>query len=119
MNSSATSAGGALGLVREVERLPVGEDAVADLEHLGVGVAPVERDGDRVEGADDAARHALALEQRAHGLQAVALQRGLLELLRGGRGIMRCSSSRSMSPKRPERKSMTPSMLSRYSSRVT
>ena len=41
----------ALGLVRQVERLAVAEDPVAHLEHLRVGVPPVERDRHRVEGA--------------------------------------------------------------------
>ena len=40
MNSSATSAGSRSAGVVEVERLAVDEDAVADLEDLGVGVAP-------------------------------------------------------------------------------
>ncbi len=75
----------ALGLVGEIEGLAVGEDAVADLEDLGVGVGAVERDRDSVERADRLAGDALALEQRAHGAQAVALERRLLELLRGGR----------------------------------
>ena len=76
----------ALGLVGEVERLAVGEHAVAHLEDLRVGVAPVERDGDRVERADRLVGDALALEQRAHGAQPVALDRRLLELFgrRGG-----------------------------------
>ena len=71
----------ALGLVGEVERLAVGEHAVAHLEDLRVGVPPVDRDGDRVERADRLVRHAPALEQRAHRAQAVALERRLLELL--------------------------------------
>ena len=76
----------ALGLVGEVEGLAVGEHAVADLEDLGVGLGPVERDGDRVERPDRLVGDALALEQRVDGAQAVALERGLLELLRGGGG---------------------------------
>ena len=75
----------ALGGVLQVEGLAVAEDPVADLEHLRVGVAPVDGHGHRVEGARRGARHAPALEQRAHGLQAVALERGLLEALLGGR----------------------------------
>ena len=71
----------ALGLVGEVERLAVGEHAVAHLEDLRVGVAAVDRHRDRVERAHRLARHAAALQQRAHRLQPVALERRLLELL--------------------------------------
>ena len=81
MNSSATSAGLALGLVVEVEALALGEDAVADLEDLGVGVGALDRDADQVGGADRAAGDPLALEQRADRLQPVAVQRRALELL--------------------------------------
>ena len=42
---------------------------------------PVDRDGDGVERADRLVGHALALEQRADGAQAVALERRLLVLL--------------------------------------
>ena len=73
----------ALGLVVEVEALPVGEHAVADLEDLRVGVGPLGGDRDRVERADRRVRDALALEQRAHRLQPVAVGGGLLELLLG------------------------------------
>ena len=69
-------------LVGEIERLAVGEHAVADLEDLRVGVGPVDGDRDRVERADGLVGDALALEQAADGLQPVALQRRLLELLR-------------------------------------
>ena len=71
-------------LVGEVEGLAVAQHAVADLEDLGVRVRAVDGDGDRVERADRLVRDPLALEQRPHGAQAVALERGLLELLRGG-----------------------------------
>ena len=71
----------ALGLVLEVEALALGEDPVADLEDLGVGVGALDRDPDQVGGADRAAGDPLALEQRADRLQAVAVQRGALELL--------------------------------------
>ena len=73
-----------LALVVEVEALAVGEHAVADLEDLRVGVGGVDRDGDRVVGAGAVVGDALALEQRAHRLQAVALDRRLLEVLLAG-----------------------------------
>ena len=76
-----------LARVLQVEGLPVGEHPVADLEYLGVGLGPVDRHGDRVERADRAARHPLALEQRADRLQPVALQRGALVLLGLGGGL--------------------------------
>ncbi len=63
----------ALGLVVEVEALALGEDAVADLEDLGVGVGPLNGDADQVGGADRAAGDALALEQRADCLEAIAV----------------------------------------------
>jgi hypothetical protein len=73
-----------LGLVVEVERLAVGEDAVAHLEDLGVGLGALGRDGDGVVGAGALVGHPLALEQRAHGLEPVALERrGLVVLLAG------------------------------------
>ena len=87
MNSSATSAELAFGLVVEVEALALGEDAVADLEDLGVGVGALGGDPDQVGGADRAAGDPLALEQRLDRLQAVAVQRGALELLRR-RGLL-------------------------------
>jgi hypothetical protein len=74
----------ALALVLEVEALPLGEDAVADLEHLGVGVGPLDRDPDQVGGADRPARDLLALEERADRLQPVAVDRRPLEILGGG-----------------------------------
>ena len=77
----------ALGLVREVERLAIGEHAVADLQHLGVRVAPVDGDGDGVEGADRLVRHTPALEQRVDSSQAIALERRLLEPL-----VRRCAA---------------------------
>ena len=76
-----------LALVRQVERLAVGEHAVTDLEDLGVGVGPGERYGDRVERPDRRVRNPLALEQRADGGEAVALDRRLLERLGVGRGL--------------------------------
>ena len=84
MNSSATSARLAFGLVVEVEALPLGEDAVAHLEDLGVGVGPLGGDADQVGGADRAAGDPLALEQRLDRLEAVAVQRRALELPRRG-----------------------------------
>ena len=74
----------AAGLVGEIEGLAVREHAVADLEDLRVGVDAVDGDGDRVERADGLVGDALALEQALDGPQAVALERGLLELLGGG-----------------------------------
>ena len=76
-----------LGDVLEVEGLAVGEHAVADLEDLRVGVDAVDRDGDDVERADRLVGDALALQQRLHRAQAVALQRRLLEVLRRRRGL--------------------------------
>jgi hypothetical protein len=76
----------ALGLVGQVEGLPVGQHPVSHLEDLCVGVHAVDGDGHRIQGADRLVGHPLALEQRAHRAQPVALQRRLLELLRlGGR----------------------------------
>ncbi len=86
MNSSATSASVAFALVLEVEALALGEDAVADLEDLGVGVGALDRDADQVGGPDRAAGDALALEQRADRFQAVAVERRALEFL-GLRGL--------------------------------
>ncbi len=71
----------ALGLVGEIKGVAVGENAVAHLEDLGVGVAAVDGHGDGVERADRALGDALALHQRAHGAQPVALERGLLVVL--------------------------------------
>ncbi len=68
--------------VLEIEALPVRQHAVPDLEHLRVRVRSVHRHGEHVDRADRAARHALALEQRTHGPQPVAVDRRLLELLR-------------------------------------
>jgi len=102
-----------LGLVGEVERLTVREHAVADLEDLRVGLAPVERHRHRIEGPDRLVRHAPALEQRVHGAQAVALERRLLELLgrrRRPHAALQVPLDRA---KRPLRKSITPSMLLR------
>ncbi len=65
----------ALGLVVEVEALALGEDAVADLEDLGVGVGALGGDADQVGGADRAAGDPLALEQRPDRLQPVAVER--------------------------------------------
>ena len=73
-----------LALVVEVEGLAVGEDAVAHLEDLRVGLQPVDGDRDRVEGALAVGGDALALQQRLDGLQAVALQRRLLVVLLAG-----------------------------------
>ena len=73
-----------LALVVEVEGLAVGEHAVADLEDLGVGLRRVDREGDRVVGAGAVVGDALALEQRAHRLQAVALDRRVLVVLLAG-----------------------------------
>ena len=72
-------------LVVEVEALAIGQHAVAHLEHLGVGLALVHGDRDRVERSDRLVGDALALEQRVHGPQPVALARGVLEPLLGGR----------------------------------
>ena len=76
----------AFALVVEVEGLALGEDAVADLEDLGVGVGTLGGDADQVGGPDRAAGDALALEQRADRFEAVAVERGALEFL-GRRGL--------------------------------
>ncbi len=73
-------------LVRQVEGLAVGEHAVAYLQHLRAGVARLDGDGDRVVARHVVAGDAAALQQRTHGLQPVALDRRLLELLRLGGG---------------------------------
>ena len=72
----------AFAFVVEVEALALGEDAVADLEDLGVGVGALDRDADQVRGPDRAAGDALALEQRADRFQPVAVERRPLEFLR-------------------------------------
>ncbi len=77
----------AAGRVVEVEALAVREHAVADLEHLRVGLAVGHRHRDRVERPVRLVRDPLALEQRAHGAQPVALARGVLEALLGGRQL--------------------------------
>ena len=64
-----------LGRVVEVEGLAILEHPVADLEDLGVGLGALDRDGDGVVGARALVGDALALEQRAHRLQPVALER--------------------------------------------
>jgi hypothetical protein len=74
-------------LVVEVEALTLGEDPVADLEHLGVGVRPLGGDPDQVCGPDRSAGDPLALEQRADRLQPVTVDRGALELAGGGGGV--------------------------------
>ena len=71
----------ALALVVEVEALALGEDAVADLEDLRVGVGPLDRYPDQVSGAHLLTRDALALHQRLDGGEPVAEERGPLELL--------------------------------------
>ena len=87
MNSSVDLALVALRRVVEVEALALGEDAVADLEDLRVGVDAVDGDADQVGGADPLAGDPLALHQRTHGVQPVAVGAGALELLRG-RGLV-------------------------------
>ncbi len=81
MNSSVDLGEVAFAFVVEVEALALGEDAVADLEDLGVGVGALDRDADQVGGADRAAGDALALEQRADRFQPVAVDRRALEFL--------------------------------------
>ena len=75
----------ARGRVLQVEALTVGQHAVAHLEDLGVGVGALGRHGHRVERAHRLVRDPLALEQRAHRLEPVAVHRRLLELLLGRR----------------------------------
>ena len=74
-----------LALVGEVEALALGEHAVAYLEDLGVRVRALDGDRDQVGGLERLAGDAAALHQRADGLQAVAIDRGPLELLVAGR----------------------------------
>jgi hypothetical protein len=74
-----------LAVVVEVERLAVAEHAVADLEDLRVRLGPLARHGHRVVGAGALVGDPLAFEQRADGLQAVAVERRrLVVLLAGG-----------------------------------
>ena len=108
-----------LALVVEVERLAVAEDAVADLEDLRVGLGPLDGDGDRVVRPGALVGDPLALEQRPDGLQPVALERRPLVVLLAGAKYMRCSRSRSICLKRPDRNATTPSIPCRYSSLET
>ena len=102
-------AGRALGLVGEVEGLTVGEDPVADLEDLGIGVAAGSATA-TASSVPTAAPAPAGARAATHGRQAVALERRLLELLgRGGGPHPRLEVALDR-PKRPERKSMTPSM---------
>ncbi len=61
--------------------MALGEHPVADLEDLRVGVLAVDRDADQVGGLERLAGDPLALHQRAHGGQPVAVDRRALELL--------------------------------------
>src|SRR5581483_2076762 len=72
----------ALGRVHEVEAVAGGQDAVADLEDLGVGVGALDGDADQVRRLERLAGDPLALHQAPHRLQAVAQHRRPLELLR-------------------------------------
>ena len=71
-----------LGLVGEVEAVALGEQPVADLEHLRVGLRALERDRDQVGVVERLAGDAAPLHQRAHRLEPVAEDGGALELLR-------------------------------------
>ena len=62
----------ALGRVGEVEAVALGEDPVADLEDLRVGLGALDRDSDQVGVVERLAGDAAALHQRAHGLEPVA-----------------------------------------------
>ena len=112
-------AGRLLALVLQVEGLAVAEHAVADLEDLGVGLGPLDLDGHRVVRAGALVGHALALQQRAHGLQAVAVERRRLVVLLAGGEVHARSRSRSICLKRPDRNAITPSIPRRYSSLET
>ena len=70
------------GCVRQIEALPLGEDAVADLEDLCVRRVFLGRDRDDVRVVHGFSRHAPALHQRAHRVEAVAIDGRALELLR-------------------------------------
>ena len=106
-----------LALVVEVERLAVREHAVAHLEDLRVGLHPVDVDGDGVERARPLGRDALALEQRrAPPAGGCARAPPARSPARPAAKCIRRSRSRSIWRKRPERKAITPSIPSRYSS---
>ena len=77
----------AAGGVLQVEALAVGQHAVAHLEHLRVCVRALGGHGHGVERAHRLVRDPLPLQQAADGLEAVAQQRRLLELL-VGRGLL-------------------------------
>src|SRR3954452_8164434 len=74
-------AGSLLDHVLEIERLAIGQHAVAHLEDLRVGVRAGDGDGDDVERPHGLVRDALALEQVAHRAQPVALERRRLVLV--------------------------------------
>ena len=86
-----------LGLVVEVEGLAVGEHAVADLEDLRVGVDAVDATATASNEPPPSVGHALALEQRADRLQAVALDRGLLVVALAGREVHALARGRARS----------------------
>ena len=85
----------ALALVVEVEALALGEDPVADLEDLRVGVGALDGDADQVGGADRAAGDLLALEQRPDRPQPVAVEGGPLVVVGLAAAVILASSSRS------------------------
>ena len=65
--------------------MALGEDAVADLEHLRVRLGALDRDGDQVGGVERVGGDAAALHQRADRREPVADDRGALVLLVGRR----------------------------------
>ncbi len=75
----------ALARVREVEAVALGEDPVAHLEDLRVGVGALDGDPDQIGALGRLRGDAAALHQRPDRLQAVAVDRRPLELLRAGR----------------------------------
>ena len=65
--------------------MALGQQPVADLEHLRVRLRALDRDRDQVGVVERLAGDAAPLHQRAHRLEAVAVDGGALELLGVGR----------------------------------
>ena len=85
MNSSVTSVSPRSPSFAEVEALAFREHSVAHLEDLGVRARALDRHRDQVGGLERLAGDAAPLHQRPHRLEAVAVGRRPLELLRVGR----------------------------------
>ena len=99
-----------------MEPVAVDHLSVAQREDLHRRAVAVERDPDHVDGAHSALVRRLPLGQVPHREEAVAVARGLLELLVGGASFIRRSSSRMIGSVSPDRNSITPSITCRYSS---